>query len=63
MAKDNKRMIEKKLDTVIQLLQQLLALELSRSGVTKEAIGKRLHVAKATVVEMLKGVKEGRISS
>lgn len=60
MAQDNKKMIEKKLDTLIELLQQLLALELSRSGVTQEVIGKRLHVAKATVVEMLKGVnKEG----
>jgi Mn-dependent DtxR family transcriptional regulator len=58
MAQDNKKMIEKKLDTLIDLLQQLLALELSRSGVTQKAIGKRLHVAKATVVEMLKGVKK-----
>ncbi len=42
---------------VIELLQNLLALELSKGGVTQDVIGKRLHVAKATVVEMLKGVK------
>jgi Mn-dependent DtxR family transcriptional regulator len=58
MAQDNKKVIEKKLDTLIELQQQLLALELSRSGVTQKVIGKRLHVAKATVVEMLKGVKK-----
>lgn len=50
--------VERKLDTVIELLQHLLALELSRSGVTKALIGKRLHVAKATVVQMLSGVKQ-----
>jgi len=58
MAKDTNQTNEKKLDTVIELLQHLLALELTRSGVTQEVIGKRLHVAKATVVEMLKGVKK-----
>ena len=50
--------IEKKLDVVIELLQNLLALELSKGGVTQDVISKRLHVAKATVVEMLKGVKK-----
>ena len=57
MAKDDKQTIEKKLDTVIKLLQHLLALELAKSNVTQEVIGKHIHVAKATVVEMLKGVK------
>lgn len=50
--------IEKKLDVVVELLQNLLALELSKGGATQDVIGKRLHVAKATVVEMLKGVKK-----
>ena len=58
MVKDKNQIIEKKLDTVIELLQHLLALKLSKNGVTQEAIGKRVHVAKATVVKMLKGVKK-----
>lgn len=60
MAKDKNHIIEKKIDTVIELLQHLLALELSKSGVTQEAIGKRVHLAKATVVKMLKGVKKDK---
>ena len=60
MAKDRNHIIEKKLDTVIELLQHLLALELSKSGVTQGAIGKHVHVAKATVVKMLKGVKKDK---
>ena len=52
------KQVEKKLNSIIELLQQLVALELSRNGVTQEIIGKRLHVAKNTVVEMLKGVKK-----
>lgn len=58
MAKENNQTIEKKLDTLIELMRQLLALELSRSGVPQKEIGKRLHVATATVVVMLKGVKK-----
>ena len=60
MTKDTNQTIEKKLDVVIELLQHLVAVELTKSGVTQEAIGKRLHVAKATVVEMLKGVKKDK---
>jgi predicted transcriptional regulator len=48
--------VEKKLEKVIDLLQRLVALELSRRGVSKAAIGKHIHVAKATVVKMLAGV-------
>lgn len=58
MVNNDNQNIEKKLDVVIELLQQLLALKLSKNGVTQEIIGKRLHVAKATVVEMLKGIKK-----
>ncbi|HWZ63020.1 MAG TPA: hypothetical protein VNX02_08360 [Steroidobacteraceae bacterium] len=43
---------------MIALLQRLVALELSRRGVTQEAIGKSLHVAKAAIGEMLAGVKK-----
>jgi hypothetical protein len=49
---------EQKLDTIIGLLQHLLALELARSGVTQEKIGKHLHVAKVAVVEMMDGIKK-----
>lgn len=59
MTKDTNQTIEKKLDVVIELLQHLVAVELTKSGVTQEVIGKRLH-AKATVVEMLKGVKKDK---
>ena len=57
MANNTNKVVEKKLDVVIELLRHILAFELSKSGVTQEVIGKRLHIAKATVVEMLKGVK------
>ncbi len=58
MATKNNQTIEKKLDTLIELAQQLVALELCRSGVTQGEIGKRLHIAKATVGEMMKGVEK-----
>ncbi|KKT96557.1 MAG: hypothetical protein UW97_C0008G0014 [Parcubacteria group bacterium GW2011_GWA2_45_15] len=59
MSNENNNIgIEKRLNVVIELLQNLLALELSKGGVTQDVISKRLHVAKATVVEMLKGVKK-----
>jgi hypothetical protein len=56
MAKEE--LVQKKLDTIIELLRQLAALELSRRGVPRDVIGKRLHIATATVVELLKGVKK-----
>ena len=58
MAHNTNQIVENKMDVVIELLQNLLALELSKSGVTQDVIGKRLHVAKATVGEMLKGIKK-----
>ena len=50
--------VEEKLDRVIELLQHLVALELSRRGVTHEVIGKNIHVAKAAVGKMLAGIKK-----
>lgn len=50
--------IEEKLDIVIGLLQYLVALELTQRGVPQSTIGKHLHVAKSTVVEMLRGVEK-----
>lgn len=58
MAKNPNQTIEEKLDVVIELLQYLLAVELSKKGVPKADIRKRLRVAQATVTGMLKGIKE-----
>jgi predicted transcriptional regulator len=55
---ENDELVQKKLDTIIDLLRQLVALEFSKRGVSRDIIGKRLHIAKATVVEMLKGLKD-----
>lgn len=56
MAKNNKDTTQQKLDTIIDLLRHILAVELYKSNVTKEAIREHLHIAKATVVRMLKGI-------
>lgn len=55
---DNNQIIEKKLNVVIALLQNLLALELSKNGVHQGEICKRLHVSKTNVGEMLRGIKK-----
>ncbi len=39
------------------LIKHLIAIELYLAGVSQEDIGKNLHVAKATVNEMVKGVR------
>jgi len=44
-------------DQIIGLLRHLLAIELFKSGVSQELIGKHLHVAKASVVKMVQGIK------
>lgn len=54
---DRDDQILKKLDTIIELLRHLVALEFSSRGVSRDVIGKRLHVAKATIVDMLRGIK------
>ena len=59
MTQDNKR-VEERLDTVIELLQRLLALELSRSGVPYKQIGKDIRVATAKVVQILHGVPKNK---
>jgi predicted transcriptional regulator len=50
--------IDKKLSIVTDILQNILTLELFERGVNQKIIAKRLHVAKAVVVEILKGVKK-----
>jgi predicted transcriptional regulator len=49
--------LDRKLDTAIELLRYLVAIELWKAGATQEEIGKHIHVAKAKVVAMLKGVR------
>ena len=45
----NDSALENKLDTITELLQNLLALELSKNGLTHEEIRKHLHVGKETI--------------
>jgi predicted transcriptional regulator len=47
---------DEKLDKAIDLLKHLLALELAREGVSRQAIAKHVGVATAKVGQMLKGV-------
>ena len=60
MPKDHNQIMEEKLDAIVELLQNLLALELFRGGVTQGEIGKRVHVSTAKVGEMLQGVKKDK---
>ena len=57
---NDSQIIEKKLDAMIELLQNLLALELSKNGVRQTEISKRLHVANLKVGKMLAGVKRAK---
>jgi DNA-binding IclR family transcriptional regulator len=52
--------IEEKLDDVIELLKQLIAIELARGGVPQAQIAKRVKLATATVNKMLQGLKNKR---
>jgi transposase len=52
--------IEEKLDTIIELLKHLLAVELARGGVPQAQIAKRVKLATATVNKMLRGIKKDR---
>ncbi|HWD21435.1 MAG TPA: hypothetical protein VHB20_19370 [Verrucomicrobiae bacterium] len=60
MPKDHDQIIEEKLDTVIELLQNLLAVQLANGGVPQGEIGKRVHVSTAKVGEMLQGFKKSK---
>jgi hypothetical protein len=57
MARKPNATVEQRLDEAVGLLRHLLAIELAREGVTQQAIAKHIRVAKATVVNMPKGVK------
>jgi Mn-dependent DtxR family transcriptional regulator len=60
MRATNEDLVAAKLDTLIELSRNMLALELWKSGATQEEIAKRLHVSKSTVVEMLRGVEKAK---
>ena len=58
MPRSPKMSIDDKFDKAIVLLKHLLALELAREGVPRQAIAKHIGVATVTVVDMLKGVQK-----
>lgn len=57
MAKDSTADVGQTLEEIRQLLQHLLALELSKSGMNLADIAKSLHIAKASAGKLLSGVK------
>ncbi len=48
----------KSLDEIKLLLKQLVALQLSRSGLTQDEICKKLNLSKTTVNNLLKGINK-----
>lgn len=57
MAKNSQQPQEQTLEEIKFLLQHLLAMELYKNGVSTADIAKHLHIAKASAVKLLKGVK------
>jgi len=57
MPKSRMQSTDEKLDKAIELLKHLLALELAREGVSRQAIARHIGVATAKVISMLRGVK------
>lgn len=49
--------VEQQLDTIIDLLKQIIVFQLAEKKVPHQTIGKHVHLAKASVGQMLKGVK------
>lgn len=60
MPKDHNQIVEERLGAIVELLQNLLALELSKGGVSQGQIGKRVHVSTAKVGEMLQGIRKDK---
>lgn len=58
MDKGSNAELERKLDTIIGLLQHMLALQLAGRGIKQKDIGKHIHVATGKVNNMLKGVRD-----
>jgi hypothetical protein len=49
--------VEEKLDKIITLLMQLVAIEMTKGGVAQVAIGKRLGISTGSTNDLLKGYK------
>lgn len=54
--------METELKAIKKLLQQLVVIELYRSGVSQAEVGKRVKLAKESVNQILKGVKRGDLT-
>jgi len=50
--------ISKSLDDIKKLLQQSLAIQLYKGGATQDEIAKNLKITKATINQMVKGIKK-----
>ena len=50
--------IAKSLEEVKKLLQQSIAIQLYKSGATQDEIVKNLKIRKATINQMVKGIKK-----
>ncbi len=51
---------DKKIDKIIFLLQHLIAIELSKGGISQPGISKSLGIRTATVNKMLKGLGKAK---
>jgi len=58
MNENDGQVIEQKLDKIILLLQHLVAVQMYRTGASRVVIRRNLHVAKSTIVDMLRDVEE-----
>jgi predicted transcriptional regulator len=59
----NKHELKDDLTTITKLLQNSLAIELWRGGLSQAEIGKRLGIATGSVNQMLKGVNKEVITT
>ena len=57
MVKDRDELVIERLDKIVSLLQHLVVLQLAEKGLSHQAIGKHIHVAKASVGKMLKDIE------
>jgi predicted transcriptional regulator len=58
MAKTPPSPFEDTMNEMVRLLRTLVARDMARAGVTQEDIGKHLHVAKAEVGPMVRGIRK-----
>lgn len=53
--------ISEKLDIIILLIQNTIAIDLFVHGIKQSDIGKRLHVRNETINKLLKGIKKPKL--